>query len=60
MKITNPATGEVFKEISEDTKETIGSKFEKLKEGQRVWADVPLAKRVEVLQRFASLLQSSI
>ena len=60
MKITNPATGEVFKEIADDTTATIRSKYEKLKSGQQVWAAVPLDERTVILRRFSDNLEKNI
>lgn len=59
MKIINPATGEVFNEITDDTSESIEAKYNKLKEGQKQWHAVPLAKRVEVIKKFADLLEKN-
>ena len=59
MKITNPATGEVFKEITDDTTASIQSKYQKLKAGQPAWASVPLADRVNVLRKFADVLEKN-
>lgn len=59
MKITNPATGEVFKEIDEDTAASIQSKYDELKSGQPSWAALPLAKRVDILRRFSESLEKN-
>jgi acyl-CoA reductase-like NAD-dependent aldehyde dehydrogenase len=52
MKIINPATEEVLAEIHEDTKETVRSKYESLKTGQRAWAATPLKERIACIARF--------
>ncbi|MEJ0033938.1 MAG: aldehyde dehydrogenase family protein [Bacteroidota bacterium] len=57
MKITNPATGEVFKEIAEDSTASIQSKYQKLKEGQPAWAALPLTERVNILRKFSDLVE---
>ncbi len=44
MKIINPATEEVIKEIQEDTKETVDKKFQLLQAGQPQWAKTPVQK----------------
>lgn len=59
MKITNPATGEVFKEIADDTTASIQSKYNKLKSGQLSWAAVPLARRVEILRKFSEAIEKN-
>jgi len=56
MVIINPATEEIIQEITEDTIETIVQKFQKLKQGQPLWASVPLEKRIAYIKRFYELL----
>lgn len=60
MQIKNPATEEVIKELQEDSKETVGKKFEFLKSSQREWQQVPLNQRVETLKKFSTLLEQHI
>jgi acyl-CoA reductase-like NAD-dependent aldehyde dehydrogenase len=60
MKIINPATEEVIKEVNEDTKETLSSKFQLLQSAQKEWSKVSLEERVEILKKFADLLESNI
>jgi acyl-CoA reductase-like NAD-dependent aldehyde dehydrogenase len=59
MKIINPATAEVVKEIADDTAASIESKYNELKSGQPSWASVPLAKRVDILRKFSELLEKN-
>src|SRR6476661_7437534 len=56
MQIINPATEEVIANISEDTEQSILEKFKSLKEGQKLWAHVPLQKRIGYITRFYELL----
>ncbi|MBS1576304.1 MAG: aldehyde dehydrogenase family protein, partial [Bacteroidetes bacterium] len=56
MKVINPATEEVIKELQEDTKETIDQKYQLLKKGQLQWAKQPVEKRVQCIQHFYDLL----
>jgi acyl-CoA reductase-like NAD-dependent aldehyde dehydrogenase len=56
MQIINPTTEEVITEIAEDTEQSIAKKFQSLKEGQALWANVPLQKRIEFIARFYELL----
>ena len=56
MKIINPATQEVIKEIAEDTKEQIAEKFATLQKGQPAWAAKTVQQRVDVIQKFYDLL----
>jgi acyl-CoA reductase-like NAD-dependent aldehyde dehydrogenase len=58
LKILNPATEEVLADIHEDTKETVRSKYESLKEGQRAWASTPLKERIACISRFYDHLEA--
>jgi acyl-CoA reductase-like NAD-dependent aldehyde dehydrogenase len=60
MKIINPATGALIKEVEEDQPASLEHKFRLLKEGQKEWSRVSLAERVGVLQRFSGLLEKNI
>jgi acyl-CoA reductase-like NAD-dependent aldehyde dehydrogenase len=57
MKITNPATGEVFKEVADDTRQSIQNKYNQLKDGQPSWAARSLAARVDIIRKFSELLE---
>lgn len=56
MKIINPATEELIKEIPEDNQETISGKFRLLQTGQTQWSSVPLQKRIQCIEKFYALL----
>jgi len=60
MKIINPATEEVIKELKEDTETTISQKVGQLRVGQRAWSAKPVAHRVVVIQQFSTLLEKDI
>ena len=60
MKIYNPATGEVLKELNEDSKEIISEKFKKANAVQKSWANQPLKKRIAAIAAFDKLLESNI
>ncbi len=60
MKIINPATEEIVKEIVEDSKESVNMKFDLLRKEQPVWQKVELSKRVKILNRFSDLLEKNI
>ena len=45
LKIINPATEEMIKEVAEDTQKSIEEKFKLLQAGQTAWAAVDLAKK---------------
>ena len=56
MKIINPATEEVITEVSEDSAQTLQTKFNKLHAAQPVWAAKPIAERIACIKRFSDLL----
>lgn len=59
MKIYNPATEELIKELTEDNKSTLQKKYETLKIGQAFWAKKPLKERINVIKRFVDLLKEN-
>ena len=60
MKIINPATEKLIKEIEGDTAETVAAKFQILKKGQKVWAKKLVSERIAVIEQFYILLQKNI
>jgi acyl-CoA reductase-like NAD-dependent aldehyde dehydrogenase len=60
MKIINPATEEIIKEVEEDTLTTLEKKFQLLKTAQPDWQKRALTVRVSVLKKFSSLLEKNI
>jgi acyl-CoA reductase-like NAD-dependent aldehyde dehydrogenase len=59
MKIINPATEEVITELPEETKQTASDKFQRLKNAQPGWQNMGLEQRVQVLQKFSTLLEQN-
>ena len=59
MKIINPATEAIIRDIEEDIDETINEKFELLTQGQRAWAKVSVEERIETIQKFYDLLEEN-
>jgi len=59
MKIINPATEELIKEIKEDTLDSLQEKFRLLQAAQKKWQDYLLVERIEVLKNFSSLLEEN-
>lgn len=57
MKIFNPATEELLKEIGEETAASLKKKQDRLQQGQKRWAQVPLEKRIAAIRRFSLLLE---
>lgn len=60
MKVINPATGEVIKEIEEDSPSALTKKFALLKLSQKAWSQVSLDDRVKVLKKFSGLLEQNV
>lgn len=56
MKITNPATEEVIRDIPEDNQTTLKKKLMDLREAQPSWASVSLLERIEILKKFSYIL----
>ncbi|MCB9185757.1 MAG: aldehyde dehydrogenase family protein [Flavobacteriales bacterium] len=56
MKIINPATEEVIKEVQEDSEASIQSKFDAAKKAQKAWAKVPLKERIACIAKFNELM----
>ncbi len=57
MKIINPATEELIKDIPEDTDASIAAKFALLQEGRWHWAALPVQQRIDCIARFYALLE---
>lgn len=57
LKVVNPATGAVIREIAEDGPEAVAGKFRKAKSAQRGWAETPVAERKAAIARFADILK---
>ena len=60
MKIINPATEEIIRDIPEDDERSISKKFSDLKSAQHDWSKVSLETRIKILQKFAELLKTNI
>ena len=60
MKIINPATEEVIKELAEDTAEALSKKFQQLKSAQPKWSQYPLSQRISIIRKFSGLLAEEI
>ncbi|MDQ3845734.1 MAG: aldehyde dehydrogenase family protein [Bacteroidota bacterium] len=59
MKIINPATEEVIKEVEEDNLSSLQTKFQLLKKTQGEWEQVSLTERINVLKQFSNLLEKN-
>jgi acyl-CoA reductase-like NAD-dependent aldehyde dehydrogenase len=52
MKIINPATEEVIREIPEDTRESTAQKYASAKAAQPQWAALPVEERIACIKNF--------
>jgi acyl-CoA reductase-like NAD-dependent aldehyde dehydrogenase len=57
MQVINPATEEVVTTLAEDSEATIQKKYQRVKEGQKGWCQIPLQERLEAMQRFQKSLE---
>jgi acyl-CoA reductase-like NAD-dependent aldehyde dehydrogenase len=60
MKIINPATEEIIRELQEDNQQALEKKFHLLKSAQPHWQKRTLLERVQILKKFSSLLEENI
>src|ERR1700741_762716 len=60
MQIINPATEELIRDITEDDRETLGKKFQLLKNAQPGWSAIGIRQRVKILQDFSNGLENQI
>lgn len=56
LKVVNPATEQVIRELEEDTQGTLREKSSAARAAQPAWAARPVAERVECARRFGELL----
>jgi acyl-CoA reductase-like NAD-dependent aldehyde dehydrogenase len=60
MRIINPATEELIREIQEDDAKSVERKFLELKSAQIEWQKVRIKERIKKLQGFSELLNTNI
>src|SRR5262245_243440 len=56
MKIRNPATEAVLREVAEDTSASVAEKVGRARAAQPAWSATPLAERVRILGRWKELV----
>lgn len=56
MQVTNPATGEVIAELTDDTPATVAATYELARAFQPVWAERPIEDRIEAIRKFRALV----
>ncbi len=57
LKIENPATEQIIREIEEDTPATIDDKLGRAVSAQRAWAERPIEGRMAAVRRFRDLVE---
>ena len=60
MKIINPATEELVREIAEDDQQSVDKKFSHLRKSQSAWQKINLSKRIDIIKQFSKLLERDI
>ena len=60
MKIINPATEEVLRDVPEDNRDTLKKKFDALRSAQRQWYEQQLCKRIQIIKKFSDLLGENV
>jgi acyl-CoA reductase-like NAD-dependent aldehyde dehydrogenase len=60
MQVINPASEEIIREIEEDNKRTLLTKYQLLKKAQPAWSALGITHRVKILQNFSAGLESQI
>ena len=60
MKIVNPATEEIIREISEDDSGSLSAKLVKLRHAQSEWAKQSLDHRIQIIQQYSVLLERDL
>ena len=60
MRVINPATEELIKDLIEDTENTLQLKYKSLRSSLFSWQKEPLAERIKCLVAFSELLKKNI
>src|SRR5207244_9707168 len=55
MRVVNPATGEVLREVAEADRAAVAAASQRARAAQPAWADTPLAARCNAIRRFRAL-----
>ena len=59
IEVINPATGEVIDSVPAATEEDVALAVSKAVQAQKVWNEVPVYERAEILMRFVALTQEN-
>jgi succinate-semialdehyde dehydrogenase/glutarate-semialdehyde dehydrogenase len=59
IPVTNPATGQVIDTVPSATEADVKLAVEKAKQGQKVWAKVPVHEKGDILLKFVALVEEN-
>jgi succinate-semialdehyde dehydrogenase/glutarate-semialdehyde dehydrogenase len=59
IPVTNPATGKVIDTVPSATEADVKTAVEKAKQGQKIWARVPLHEKGDILLKFVALVEEN-
>jgi succinate-semialdehyde dehydrogenase/glutarate-semialdehyde dehydrogenase len=59
IEVINPATGKVIDTVPSATEEDVKLAVKKAKEGQKIWAKVPVHEKAEILTKFIALVEKN-
>jgi len=59
IPVTNPATGQVIDTVPSATEDDVRLAVEKAKQGQKIWAKVPLHEKGDILLKFVALVDEN-
>ena len=59
IEVINPATGAVVDTVPAATKEDVDLAVEKAAAAQKIWADVPVYEKAEIMYRFLDLVEKN-
>jgi len=59
IPVTNPATGEVIDTVPAASEADVRTAVEKAKQGQKIWAKVPLHEKGDILLKFVALVEEN-
>ncbi|WP_290792407.1 aldehyde dehydrogenase family protein [Flavihumibacter sp. UBA7668] len=60
FNVINPANEQVLAQLDEDSAASVQEKFELVRKGQKAWAAIPVAERIDCIRRFDLLLSEEL
>ena len=56
MKIVNPATGALVRDLPADSQKTVRAKYDRARAAQPRWGALPIRRRIETIRKFKDLI----